>query len=295
MDVEMMRFIWTIGILICLSRNVAIASDFILFRDIGASNTPLVKINADGSGRQEVISDVEHFTVSPDQKFLVVFKNGCEKKNICATTIYDLVHGRKKVLELPHAEWSGSWWSEDSITLNFFRSVRVGDSGPACGEGDEQEGCAARARLEAGVLSVLTGIFEIKKDFGIGQYSRLAEYENKNRIVISEAVSKDGTKLLRWKRNIDLFVKVLLVNIASGVEKTVFTWERGDFTAGMTVNRHAWSPDSNHFVVNYIRGGPFSKWTICTINAHSLERKKIASGYDPHWIINGVLAAKGHE
>jgi hypothetical protein len=280
---------WFKILLIFSVHNIALADDFILFRDIVASNTPLVKINADGSGRQEVVSDVEFFTVSPDQKFLVVFKNSCEKKNVCAITIYDLAQGRKKILKLPHAEWSGSWWSEDSITLNFFRSVRVGDSGPSCGEGDEQEGCAARARLEAGVLSVLTGIFEIKKDFGIGQYSKLSEYEDKNRIVISEAVSKDGTKLLRWKRNIDLFVKVLLVNIASGVEKTVFAWERGDFTEGMTVNRHAWSPDSDYFVVNNIRGGPFSKWTICTINAHSLERKKIVTGYNPHWIINGVL------
>jgi hypothetical protein len=295
MDVKAMRFVWTIGILICLSQQMAIASDFIIFRDIGASNTPLVKINADGSGRQEVIGDVEYFTVSPDQRFLVVFKSGCEKKSICVTTIYDLVDGRKKVIELSHVEWNNSWWSDDSVTLNFFRSVRVDDGGPACGEGDEQKGCAASARLEAGTLSVLTGILEIKKDFGVGQFSKLAEYENKNRSVISEAVSKDGKKLLRWEKTIDVFVKVLLLNIASGVEKPVFSRERGDFAAGITVNRHAWSPDSYHFVVNYIRSGPFSKWIICTINAHSLERKKIATGYDPHWIINGVLAANGHE
>jgi len=226
---------------------------------------------------------------------LVVFKNGCEKKNICVTTIYDLVDGRKKVLELSHAEWNNSWWSDDSVTLNFSRFVRVDDGGPACGEGDEQKGCAASARLEAGTLSVLTGILEIKKDFGVGQFSKLAEYENKNRSVISETVSKDETKLLRWEKTIDVFVKVLLLNVASRVETPVFSRKRGDFAAGITVNRHAWSPDSNHFVVNYIRSGPFSKWTICIINAHSLERKKIATGYDPHWIINGVLAAKGHE
>lgn len=72
----------------------------------------------------------------------------------------------------------------------------------------------------------------------------------------------------------------------------MFKWERGDFTAGITVNRHSWSPDCNHFVVNYLQGGPFSKWTVYTQNAHSSERKKIATGYDPYWIINGVLTAK---
>lgn len=284
-----MRFVWTIGILTCLFQQMAIAGDFILFRDIEASNTPLVKINADGSGRQVVLEDVEYFAISPDQKYLAVFKSGCEKKNTCVTIIYNLVNGRKKILELPHAAWNKSWWSDDSVTLNFYRYVRADDGGPACGEGDDQEGCAARARLEVGTLSVLTGIFEIKKEFGIGQFSKLAEYEDKNRSIILEAVSKDKTKLLRWKKNIDIFEELLVLNIKSGIEKPVFTRRRGDFASGITVNRHSWSPDSDQFVVNYIRSGPFSKWTICTINAHSLERKKIAIGYDPHWIINGVL------
>jgi hypothetical protein len=56
----------------------------------------------------------------------------------------------------------------------------------------------------------------------------------------------------------------------------VFEKERGDFTPGIGVNRHAWSPDGNHFVVNYIRGGISTKWTICTIDTHNIERKKIA-------------------
>ncbi|MCU7827471.1 MAG: hypothetical protein KZQ85_00235 [Candidatus Thiodiazotropha sp. (ex Myrtea sp. 'scaly one' KF741663)] len=292
MDNKVMRLVYSFIILICFSLQMAIASDFILFRDIEASNTPLVKINADGSGRQVVINDVEYFTITPDQGHLAAFKSGCEKKNICLATIYNLIDGTKKVLELPHAEWSDSWWSDDSVTLNFIRHIRVDDGGPACGEGDDLEGCAARAQMVAGTLSVLTGNIKTKKDFGVGQFAKLAEYENKNKTVISEAISNDRKKILRWKKSIDLFTKVSIIDVSSGYEKPVFTWKRGDFTSGITVNRHSWSPDCNHFVLNYIRGGPFSKWTIYTQNARSLERKKIATGYDPHWIINGVLIAK---
>jgi hypothetical protein len=157
MEIKAMRYILPIALCICFSQPMAMAEDFILFRDIEASNGPLVKIKADGTGRQIVENDVEDFTVSPDQKFLVVFKRGCELKNICASIIYDLVDGRKNILQIPHAQWHDSWWSTDGVTLNFNREVRVDNGGPACGEGDDYKGCAARARLEAGTFSVLTG------------------------------------------------------------------------------------------------------------------------------------------
>jgi hypothetical protein len=292
MEIKAMRYILPIALCICFSQPMAMAEDFILFRDIEASNGPLVKIKADGTGRQIVENDVEDFTVSPDQKFLVVFKRGCELKNICASIIYDLVDGRKNILQIPHVQWRDSWWSTDGVTLNFYREVRVDNGGPACGEGDDYKGCAARARLEAGTFSVLTGKFEIKKDFGVGQFAKLAKFEKENRVVILEAASKDKTQSLHWKKDIDAFVKVWIKDNASGVERLVFEKKRGDFTPGIAVNRHAWSPDGNHFVVNYIRGGIFTKWAIYTIDTHILERKKIAKGHDPHWIINGHLQNK---
>ncbi len=287
-----MRCILSIALLICLSQQTVMAEDFILFHDIAYSNGFLVKIKADGANKQIVENNVEHFTVSPDQKFLVVFKRGCAIKNICSSIIYNLVDGKKITLEIPHAQWDDSWWSADGVTLNFYRKVRVDNGGPACGEGDEPWGCAARARLEAGTFSALTGIFEIKNNFGVGQFSKLEKFEKENRIIITEAVSKDRLASLRWNKNIDAFVKVWVTNNTSGFEKLLFETERGDFTSGMSVNRHAWSPDGNHFVVNYKRSGIFSKWKIYTINVHSLERKMIATGYDPQWIVNGVLSAK---
>jgi hypothetical protein len=63
MEIKAMRYILSITLCICFSQPMAMAEDFILFRDIEASNGPLVINKADGTDRQIVENDVEDFTV----------------------------------------------------------------------------------------------------------------------------------------------------------------------------------------------------------------------------------------
>ncbi|MBN1664544.1 MAG: hypothetical protein JW943_13165 [Deltaproteobacteria bacterium] len=281
-----MKFILSF-ILVIHFTGYALARDAIVYHE--RSSSKIFAATVDGFRPRVIQNAAIGFTVSPGADKMMVFHNGCIDKDTCWLTLYDLKKATARTVESSHADWlSGKWISNE--TFYVTREVRSDNGGRACGEGDELNGCAARAILQIARFDLASGNLSIVKVLGIGDYAALNNEFPREREAVP-AISYDSRHALIWIGS-DYWSQALVVRENhTGHELKLFQRKPRDFAEYYHYTKMPWSPDSKSFVMEYYPGGFFytvfsGKKKIVVIDRASFHKRIIDQGWQPYWLPN---------
>ena len=282
-----MRKIILLNILsVTLLSATTYARDAIVFEQW--SPPRIVSVNPDGSDFRVIQENAAAFTVSPDKSKMIVFGEDCLKQDICTITAYNLNKSTKSNISRPHAEWlMGKWLSNEEYYV--YREVRQDNGGHACGPGDPESGCAARAIIQTAKFNVNSLSFAIDNDYGVGNYEALENHFPSQPQETPPSNSPDNKFLLEWEGS-EYWKKALVVAESGSHKKnTIFQRKPADFAEGYSFTTSPWSPDAKLFVLDYYPGGLFytmfsGKHKIVVVDRVTLRKRTIGKGEQPYWL-----------
>lgn len=276
-------------VLSCCSKSVSISEGS--FNEQGgivysSPNNGVVAIHHHKNETSVLDFNANYFIVSKDGGTIVSFHQNCADNKACKIKIFDLDSAVYWEKTLPFGNWEQSWWANDDKRLYVVRQIRERDGKPACGEDEEQFGCAMRAILQISTYHIRNDRFIVEREFERGDYSSLADYEESVKPAEGHVVmSPDkASNLVEAADSITL--------VQNQQSRLVFRQPGGDFSDSVWFTKHPWSPDSRSFVVTYWSGGLFrvifslAKSYVYKIDISTMEWTKLVHGRAAYWLPN---------
>jgi hypothetical protein len=225
----MIKFVLLTILSLTFMKTPCFARDAIVFKQW--SPPRIVSVRPDGTDFKEIQEEAADFTVSPDKTKMIVFKDNCMQQDTCTVTVYNFQNSTKITASKPHAKWfMGNWISNEEYYV--YREVRQDNGGHACGPGDPESGCAARAIIQTAKFNVHSLTFTIDKDYGVGNFEALEEHFPSRPQDTVPSISPDKKYILQWKGT-EYWKKSLVLNEpVTRNEIQIFQRKPADFAEG---------------------------------------------------------------